>query len=331
MLRGNLVCTLAVGAFGISCEALMAADMLLSVHTENAVRRYDPGCGGSFDYFVPAGSGGLNEAFGMVFGPNGNLFVNSFNTNQIMRYDGSTGEPLPVTGKTGAVFAEGCELHGPEGLAFGTDGDLYVCSIQNDQVVVFYGPNAPSPGSCKNDSFLNPTAGIDEPTSIVFGGDGWVYATGQNSGLHRYDAVTGGSGSLFASHPNCGTPHGLALGVDRNWYVGCAGTDNVVRFDAGGDYVDEYCGGNTAILEEACGVAFGPAGLLYVVGCTSNTVVRCDGSSMTPCLVGVDGSFLAFHATAAPTASNWSYGICAIIVATIATLALRGRRLRTAC
>jgi hypothetical protein len=38
-----------------------------------------------------AGLGGLNEAEGMDFGPNGNLFVASELGNAVLEYDGTTG------------------------------------------------------------------------------------------------------------------------------------------------------------------------------------------------------------------------------------------------
>ena len=41
--------------------------------------------------FVGAGSGGLALPIGLVFGPNGNLFVSSDGTDQVLEYNGTTG------------------------------------------------------------------------------------------------------------------------------------------------------------------------------------------------------------------------------------------------
>ncbi len=46
--------------------------------------------------FVNSGSGGLNEPGCLDFGPDGSLYVCSTKTNQILRYDGQTGEFLDV-------------------------------------------------------------------------------------------------------------------------------------------------------------------------------------------------------------------------------------------
>ncbi len=70
---------------------VFGADGLLYVNSYDAVRRYDAGTGDLVDVFVEPGSGGLAEAVGMVFGPDGHLYVASAATGAVLRYDGSTG------------------------------------------------------------------------------------------------------------------------------------------------------------------------------------------------------------------------------------------------
>src|SRR5438445_10569322 len=55
-----------------------------------------------------------------------------------MRYDSTTGAPLPSTGRAGANFVTPNDggLQGTEGLAFGADGLLYVA---NDTTQPAYG------------------------------------------------------------------------------------------------------------------------------------------------------------------------------------------------
>jgi hypothetical protein len=65
---------------------------------------------------------------GLVFGADGNLYVNSHLTNSVLRFDGNTGDPLPAPGQSGADFipAGSGGLMQPSGLVFGADGNLYV-------------------------------------------------------------------------------------------------------------------------------------------------------------------------------------------------------------
>lgn len=78
---------------------------------------------------VAASGGGLSRPYGNTFAPDGSLFVSSFRTNQILRYDSATGAFLGVfasdnNGGLGTVNG----LNGPNGLLFGSDGSLYVAT-----------------------------------------------------------------------------------------------------------------------------------------------------------------------------------------------------------
>jgi sugar lactone lactonase YvrE len=76
---------------------------------------------------VAASGGGLTRPYGNAFAPDGSLFVSSFRTNQILRYDVTTGVFLGVfasDNNSGLGSVNG--LNGPNGLLFGPDGSLYV-------------------------------------------------------------------------------------------------------------------------------------------------------------------------------------------------------------
>src|SRR5205814_10687594 len=53
--------------------------------------------------------GGLSIPTGMIFGPDGNLYVSNHDTNSVLRFNGATGAFIDV-------FASGNGLDGPQGL-----------------------------------------------------------------------------------------------------------------------------------------------------------------------------------------------------------------------
>ncbi len=92
--------------------------------TDSAILRFSPT--GEF-LGVAATGNGLTRPYGNAFGPDGNLYVSSFRSNQILRFDGKTGQFLDVfasdnNGGLGSLNG----LNGPNELLFGPDGSLYV-------------------------------------------------------------------------------------------------------------------------------------------------------------------------------------------------------------
>lgn len=72
---------------------------------------------------VFAAGGGMLRPYGIAFGPDARLYVASFLTDQILRYDAATGAFVDVFAKGDAKPGG---LNGPNGLLFGPDGLLYV-------------------------------------------------------------------------------------------------------------------------------------------------------------------------------------------------------------
>jgi hypothetical protein len=123
---------------------LFAPDGNLYVNSQvdDSVLRYDgmtgaplPAPGRAGAVFVPSHSGGLQNNYGQLdFGLDGNLYVASDGTNNVLRYDGTTGEFLGVF-----VVAGSGGLNQPEGLVFGPDGRLYVGSGGTNNVLRYDG------------------------------------------------------------------------------------------------------------------------------------------------------------------------------------------------
>lgn len=91
---------------------------------DSAVLRFSPT--GEFLGVAAAGNG-LTRPYGNAFGPDGNLYVSSFRTNEILKFDGQTGGFLGIfasDNNQGLGSLNG--LNGPNALLFGPDGSLYV-------------------------------------------------------------------------------------------------------------------------------------------------------------------------------------------------------------
>lgn len=103
-------------------------DGLLYIAAGDRVIRHDAVTGAYVDDFVAEASGGLSGAETLAFGPDGHLYVGSFFTQQILRYDGLTGDFIDV-------FVDSIPTHSDLHWA---EGDLYVAGAGNNRVVARY-------------------------------------------------------------------------------------------------------------------------------------------------------------------------------------------------
>ena len=106
---------------------------------------------------------------GIAFGPDGDLYVNETNTGMVYRYriEKDKSGVLSVSGKRegfGNVNAQGdYGRHGPDGMKFGADGNLYVAVWGQGDVTVL--------GQDGNVVKRIKTGGM-QPTNLAFGLDG---------------------------------------------------------------------------------------------------------------------------------------------------------------
>jgi len=189
-------------------------------------------------------TGGLIRPYGIAFGDDGNLYVSSFLTDQILRYNAKTGAFVDVFAK-GNGLAGG--LNGPNGLLF-VDGSLFVTTQ----------------GSIAT---TNPTTGAVSAS----------FSAGLPSQVLRYDSLTAGSTPTVFATPtpspdsfNFVSLLGLALGEDGDLYVSDFAND-VRRYDLpSGNLVDTLSTNyttNTPPSSNFIGnLAFAPNGDLLTVG-----------------------------------------------------------------
>ena len=144
-------------------------------------------------------TGGLDGPTSAAFGPDGDLYVASFETDSILRYDGSTGAFIGVFVSTGLGG-----LNGPDaGTQFGPDGNLYVPSFWNDRVLRYDGETG---------DFLDPfipfrSGNLRQPRDLAFHGDFVYVASSFNGRILRYD-LDGNFINVFAT---AGQPYSLAF------------------------------------------------------------------------------------------------------------------------
>ncbi len=128
---------------------------------------------------VFASGSGLDFPIGLVFGPDGNLYVSSANTDEVLRYNGTTGAFIDAF-----VSAGSGGLDAPNGLVFGPDGNLYVTSVDTDEVLRYNGASG-----AFIDAFVSAgSGGLAAPIGPVFGPDGNLYvSSGDTNQVLRYE------------------------------------------------------------------------------------------------------------------------------------------------
>jgi hypothetical protein len=133
------------------------------------------------------------------------------------------------------------------------------------------------------------SASLQNFVAFVFGPDGHLYGTAQDAGsaIDRYDGATG---ELLDRFVQSGHVHGVRSPLFRDGflYVGSEYTDEVLRFDANGDFYDVFVTAGAGGIDGPHGMAFGPDANgdtipeLYVSGRNSHNVVRYDGATGAP-------------------------------------------------
>ena len=93
----------------------------------------------------------------LIFHTDGNLYVSSAVTSEVLLFNGTTGDLI-------GVFASGGGAEETEGIAFGPDGNLYVASEATDEIFRYDGTS----GAFIDIFVEEGSGGLGEPTWILF-------------------------------------------------------------------------------------------------------------------------------------------------------------------
>lgn len=243
-------------------------------NTSGAILRFDGKTGAFLNRFDRGGM--LMRPYGSAFGPDGNLYVSSFRSDQILRYGGTTGDFIDVFA-AGTGTANG--LNGPNDLLFNDSGDLYVTtqgSVADGKGEISY--QFPSQ-ILRYNIFTAPTATVFDEPAVAPGSFGFVSLLGLGFGtqddlvvtdfanaIRRYDLKTGSLINQFSSsYP--GFMGNIAIDPSGNLYTpGFDFLSNnigaVSRFDPSGNPLPS-AGESGSILIPATATLNRPIGIAY--------------------------------------------------------------------
>ena len=123
--------------------------------------------------FVASGTGGLSGPVDLAYGVDGDLYVSSADTDEILRYDGASG-----ASKGAFVVAGAGGLDGPDGIVFGPSGNLYVASVETDAVLRYDGVT----GALDSVFVAAGAGGLDGPSDLVFTSEGDLLVASSETG-----------------------------------------------------------------------------------------------------------------------------------------------------
>lgn len=186
----------------------------------------------------------------------GDLLVSSRFSDQVIRYNAETGAFL-------TVFAQGGGLDNPNGIVFGTDGDLYVGQGDLNSVLRFDGRTGG-----QGTEFVPPgTGGLSGPRGLALHPNGnLLVASGISDQVLEFDGADGSFVRVAAEHPDLDGPVGIAVGPGNVLYVSGGISGGIFLFNANtGDHMRTIAAdfeNVTGLLPTSDGMLYAASGVL---------------------------------------------------------------------
>jgi DNA-binding beta-propeller fold protein YncE len=214
----------------------------------------------------------------------GYLFIDSYDTQSILRYDENTGAFVDQFVPSGSGG-----LYSSADMVIGSDHNLYV---SNGVFSVNNQPNDVLRYDGATGAFLGIFAGgsqLSDPRGVSFGPDGNLYvADGNGPGdVVRFNGNTGAFIDRFVKNNSGGLthPNSALFGPDGNLYVVSADQSEILQYNGQtGTFLGTFVPSGSGGLTTPFGMAFGPDGNLYVANTqffdsTGGGILRFEGPS----------------------------------------------------
>jgi DNA-binding beta-propeller fold protein YncE len=247
-------------------------NLLVTGFAGDNVTEFDRFQGTNLGLIVDEGSGNLSLPGGIDVGPNGDIFVVSFTTNAVLRYNGATGEPMGTFASIPGNFSLLL-------LRFGPNGNLFVPDASSDSVLEFDGNS----GQLIGTFVAARSGGLDNPAGLAFGPDGNLFVVSQRtSTIIEYDGATGALIGTFADLARAGftVPIDLVFNATGDALITTSGNDSVARVDAVTLVVTTFVAPGSGGLDSPAGILLHPdSGNVLVVNQATDQVLEYDGSA----------------------------------------------------
>lgn len=261
-----LLATVAALAIGLFSKPATAAYQVIVVTdggdtepTPETIRSYNSNGSLAMTFPDPFAGAGLRWQRAAI-GPDGMLYVTSFQFDNVYRFN-------PTTGASLGAYLSGVgppRVNAAIDLAFGSDGNLYVTS-ESDGVRRFQGPSGGTPGL-----FIDQFVAASHVRGITSGPNGNLFI-GEGAGSTVYERTTGGAAvgtyvSGLTTFDNSIAFYNGDLFIARN------NADSISRFD--GSTLSTFVTAGSGGLDAPNGLAFTPDGYLLVVSRNTDQVLR---------------------------------------------------------